>query len=116
MQYLVDSTICDTGYSGRRSNSDVPVASPFPSANAFLIIPSTAHILRPSRSNPSMLRPISHMSLYVPLMFSELEEEPRVDKSLVPFIRIITNWSISSGADFQRVLDRLSQCEGHSAL
>ena len=47
MQYLVDSTI----YNGQRSNSDVPVASPFHTSNAVLIIPSAAHILRPSRSN-----------------------------------------------------------------
>ena len=42
-----------TGYSGHLSNSDVPVASRFHTTNAFLIIPSTTHILRPSKSNPS---------------------------------------------------------------
>ncbi len=57
MQDLVDSTI----YNGQRSNSDVPVASPFHTSNAVLIIPSTAHILRPSRSNLSLL--MSHRSL-----------------------------------------------------
>src|SRR5258708_40315830 len=84
-QYLVDTTLCDRAhYSGQRSNSDAPVASPFHTANAFLLSDHSIHCAHPQAFK--LQGPTRLCSFPISLLYSPMKSRgSTIPRSLQPW-------------------------------